>query len=304
MEIIRTNQFAPLISLVVDSVDSENSKYMYRRLCHQFLDWWTRSDKPPFTKATVNQYKTELLACGYSPSTVNFSLSVVKKLANEASDNGLLDFQTATAISKIKGIKRSGKEIGRWLSEEQSISLLNLPDKSLIGLRDRALLGVLLGCGLRRSEVANLQLSNIQFLENRHVLTITGKGNKTRNIIMPEWVYKRISDWCKAGKIEDKIFISVKKGGKVGNRPLWPGNVMVIVKNYGKQLGLNLSPHDLRRTFARLALNNGASLYELSKVLGHSSVAVTELYVGMFLNFQSPVCDFISNPDEAQNSLE
>jgi site-specific recombinase XerD len=85
----------------------------------------------------------------------------VRKLAVEAADNGLLAPELAAGITSVKGAKSKGVRVGNWLSVQQAQKLLNAPDVSTNkGLRDRAMLAVLLGCGLRRSEVAALTLTS------------------------------------------------------------------------------------------------------------------------------------------------
>jgi site-specific recombinase XerD len=93
---------------------------------------------------------------------------LVRKLAVEAADNGLLAPELASGIARIKGVRSQGVRVGNWLSLRQAQSLLNAPDISTLkGLRDRAMFATLLGCGLRRSELAALTLKHVQLRDNR-----------------------------------------------------------------------------------------------------------------------------------------
>jgi site-specific recombinase XerC len=93
----------------------------------------------------------------YSMALDAFLMSAIRKLAAEGADNGLLAPVLAAGIARVKSAKSVGIRSGNWLSECQAQSLLNAPDTTTLqGLRDRAILAVLLGCGLRRSEVAAL----------------------------------------------------------------------------------------------------------------------------------------------------
>lgn len=115
-----------------------------------------------FTKATVSAWRVYLEAWGLGSSSISIRLSAIRKLAAEAADNGLLAPELAAGIIRVKGVKANGVLVGNWLSLRQAQDLLSAPDiATLRGLRDRAVLAVLLGCGLRRSEVATLAFSHI-----------------------------------------------------------------------------------------------------------------------------------------------
>src|SRR5260370_30609014 len=91
-----------------------------------------------------------------------------RKLAGEAADNGLLAPELGNGITRVKGVASKGIRLGNWLSVKQAQTLLNTPDATTVkGLRDRAILAVLLGCGLRRSEVAALTVDHVQQRDGR-----------------------------------------------------------------------------------------------------------------------------------------
>ena len=95
-----------------------------------------------------------LEARGLGAVSINVRITAVRKLAVEAADNGLLAPELASGITRVKGVASKGVRLGNWLTVKQAQTLLNTPDASTTkGLRDRAILAVLLGCGLRRSEV-------------------------------------------------------------------------------------------------------------------------------------------------------
>jgi len=119
----------------------------------------------------VQRYFAELREAGLSASTINQRLSVIRKLATEASDNGALDRHIANGIRAVKGIRQEGTRAGNWLAKQQAQQLLNAPDIGTVkGLRDRAILALLLGCGLRRTEAAGLTFDRIQQRDGRWVL--------------------------------------------------------------------------------------------------------------------------------------
>jgi site-specific recombinase XerD len=121
-----------------------------------------------------------LEARGLGSVSINVRITAVRKLAVEAANNGLLAPELAAGISRVKGAKSKGVRVGNWLSLRQAQALLNAPDATTKkGLRDRAMLAILFGCGLRRSEVAALTLMHIQQRDNRWcIVDVVGKHGR------------------------------------------------------------------------------------------------------------------------------
>src|SRR5947209_20400629 len=135
--------------MVLDGLPSEHSRRAYERALVDFFLWHRGAGRPPLNKAVVQRYAAELREAGMAPSSVNQRLSAIRKLASEAADNGALGPQVAGGIRAVKGARREGRRTGNWLTREQAQMWLNAPDpETLKGLRDRALLTVLVGCGL------------------------------------------------------------------------------------------------------------------------------------------------------------
>jgi len=123
-----------------------------------------------FTKATVSAWRVSLeeLHLG-SSSIIIIRMSAIRKLPAEAADNGLLAPELAPGISRVKSVKSTGIRVENWLSQRHAQALLSAPDIAKIsGLRDRAILSVLLGCGLRRSEVAAVTFAHVQQRDGHH----------------------------------------------------------------------------------------------------------------------------------------
>jgi len=159
----QTTEWQRLKALVLDSVSSPITKRVYNLGLDEFFEWYGQEPRPGFTKATASAWRVALEARGLGSVSINVRITAVRKLAAEAADNGLLAPELAAGIARVKSAKSMGVRTGNWLSLKQAQALLNAPDITRTkGLRDRAILAVLLGCGLRRSEVAALTFTHVQ----------------------------------------------------------------------------------------------------------------------------------------------
>jgi site-specific recombinase XerD len=150
-------------SAVINSLPSKESQRGYRHAIDEFIAWYCSEPRLSFNKAVVTRYRIHLESRQLATGTINGRLAAVRRLAYEAADSGLLSPDLAAGIRRVKGPKNLGVRLGNWLTAEQARKLWQVPDpNTLKGKRDRALLGVLLGCGLRRREAAELDLANLQ----------------------------------------------------------------------------------------------------------------------------------------------
>src|SRR5437016_6095864 len=186
-----------LKTLVLDSVSSPITKRVYNMALDEFMNWFQQAPRPGFTKATVSAWRVSLEDRRLGSSSIIIRMSAIRKLAAEAADNGLLDPELAAGISRVKSVKSVGIRVWNWLTLRQSQALLSAPDIATVkGLRDRAILAVLLGCGLRRSEVAALTFSHVQQRDGRWcIVDLRGKHGRIRTVPMPTWVKVAIDAW-------------------------------------------------------------------------------------------------------------
>ncbi len=290
------DDLSPIVDLVTDSLTSENSKIAYARHLNHFLSWMDDNGRPKFTKATVNRYRAFLIKDGKSAASVNQALSAIRKLAVEAADNGLMPQDIEAGINRVKGVSQKGVRSGNWLTLEQAQKMLDLPDVSTRkGLRDRAILAVMIGTGLRRSEVANLTYDHIQLRDDRWVFVdLTGKGNKIRTVPIPTWVKRAIDMWRSvAGRVNGRVFLRVSRGDHVSGNGITPQAIYNTVSRYAAEAGFDVAAHDLRRTFAKLAHKGGALLDQIQLTLGHASVQTTERYLGIEQDLTQAPCDVL-----------
>ena len=163
----------------------------------------------------------------------------------------------------------------------------------LRGWRDGAILGLLLGCGLRRSQVVGLTLDQLQTREGRWVIVdLIGKGRRVRTVPVPSWSKQLLDAWLRHSGVSDgKVFRRVLKGGMLQRAGVTANVVWYAVKRCARQAAItNLAPHDLR-TCARLCHDCSGELEQIRFLLGHASVQTTALYIGTKQKLQDAVND-------------
>jgi site-specific recombinase XerD len=286
-----------IIQTILDSLDSAHSRRAYERHLREFIAWHQSSGQTTLSKATVQRYVAELRESGLSAATINQRLSAIRKLAAEASDNGALDAQIASGIKSIKGVRQEGTRTGNWLQKQQAQQLLDAADiETLKGLRDRAILALLLGCGLRRAEAANLTFDHIQQRDGRWVLVdLLGKRNKVRSVPAPNWTKVAIDEYAvSAGLTEGIVFRPINKGGRITGERMTEQAIYNVVLHCADKLSIGkIAPHDLRRTFAKLAHKGGSGLDQIQLSLGHGSIQTTERYLGVEQDLTNAPCDHL-----------
>src|SRR3982751_3456209 len=214
----RAAEWRGLKSLVLDSVSSPITRRVYNLGLDEFFAWYRQEPRSGFTKATVSAWRVALEGRGLGTVSINVRITAVRKLAVEAADNGLLAPELANGIARVKGVASKGIRLGNWLSIQQAQKLLNAPDATTTkGLRDRAVLAVLLGCGLRRSEVAALTMNHVQQRDGRWcIVDLVGKHGRVRTVPMPTWVKVAMDAWTSTAAASDgHVFRPVNRGGQV-----------------------------------------------------------------------------------------
>jgi hypothetical protein len=179
---------------------------------------------------------------------------------------------------------------------KQACELVQAPDQeTLKGKRDRVLLGLLMECGLRREEACKLDVSQLQKREGRHVIVdVVGKGGRIRTVPIPANLAARIRAWIAAAAIvEGPLLRPINKSGVVLDGGITSAALYKHVKEYGGKL----APHDLRRTFAKLAHTNKAPVEQIKESLGHSSIKTTEIYLGIAQDLTNAPCDVLGIDD-------
>ncbi|MFN1131318.1 tyrosine-type recombinase/integrase [Lelliottia nimipressuralis] len=225
---------------------------------------------------------TELLRdTGRATATVNTYLSALKGVAKEAWMLKLMDVESFQHIRAVRNQRGSRLPRGRALPPEEIRALFNSceRDDSSIGVRDAAMLAIILGCGLRRSEAVGLDLDDV--VTNERALKVLGKGNKQRLAYMPAGTWQRLMAWIDQvrGENAGPLFTRIRRFDTLTNDRLTDQAVYHVLQMRQHQAGIaKCAPHDLRRTFATAMLDNGEDLITVKDAMGHASVTTTQQF--------------------------
>ena len=270
-----TDEF--LESLWLESGLSDNTLAAYRRDLKIFAEWASTSKIDPLHPSTdaVSSF-ISWRADSYSRNTATRSLSTLRRFFRYLIQQGVISEDPCRETVPPS----PPRQLPKVLSEIDVDALLDAPDVSKpLGLRDRAMIEMLYGTGIRVSELVGLGFNQVDL--NLGACRVTGKGNKER--LVPtgdsavEWVGRYIADArmeILRGRVCPALFVS-KAGRQMSRQGFWQN-----LRRYGAVAGItgHLSPHVLRHAFATHLLDNGADLRSVQMLLGHSSLSTTQIY--------------------------
>jgi len=241
----------------------------YLNSLRQFV-LWLGGPMEQVTRKEVSAYIYHLMAKGLNPETINSQLNRIRQFYRYLQDQEQLGL-----VNPVKSSHRLRvpKPLPKHLQDGQAKAFLDVPKRP----RDQAMFLLMLRCGLRVEEVANLTLDVIEF-KRRRIWIQDGKGGKDRVVCVSNDAMKALIEYLRLRPQSEtqKIFL-VEKGTYRG-QPLSIRGIQKRMEYYAKKSGTKLSCHQLRHTMATQMLNAGAQLVTIQDLLGHSSIRTTERY--------------------------
>jgi integrase len=268
--------------MLTNSVPSRHSRRAYAKAFDDLVALSVRTSRP-VSRQLFQQYRAEMVDAGLGGSTINVRLSGVRKLVNEARENGLVDPSAAGRIISVPNVPTQGVRLGQWLTEEQTRDLIAVPDRSrLKGKRDYSILSCAVQTALRREELSHLGMSHIQMRDGRWVIAdIRGKRGRVRTVALPASAKAALDDWTRAAGITSgPVFRRLTKSGRVlAGEGLGVWGIWDVVVTSAKAIGIEgFGPHDARRSCAKLCRKKGGTLEQIQFMLGHESIETTAIY--------------------------
>lgn len=277
MKVAKIDPRLEQIRQVVNSKDSDSTKNAYRKQLEDFLEWFDSSSHTNLTRAAVQDYRAN---SGKPTPLLNQALSAIRALVAEMADSGLISHNQAATITSVKNIKYTPELAGRNISPDEIAALLDVcvQDKHPSGLRDAALIALIRVTGMRRAEVARLNVSDLDTEESS--ISVLGKGNKRRISYFDESTKRYLEDWLDFRGIQSgPLFCRFYRNARIGSKNIGASTVYYILDKRIKQAGVDhLTPHDFRRTIIGDMLDNGEDISTVARVVGHSDVSTTARY--------------------------
>lgn len=245
-----------------------------------------KTEKVPDFPGNVNGAKTRLR----KPQTLNNYRSALSATWNWAMGRGYCEENVVAQMAKAKAPRIPIKPLTAVECANLMRAIPNTKQPGAKGIsgqgywrgmaeRDKAIISVLLECGLRASELCHLHIEDIEFIKSGgNIRVVEGKGGKTRIVPFGRSCSSVLNNWLMhRNEAEPKDFLFSLQ--RHDNTPLTADALYRMVKRLGKKIGLNISPHDLRTTAACMMVKNGMTAFHLQRVMGHSSILTTQRYV-------------------------
>lgn len=255
---------------------SNNTVVAYRKDIETFklfcLDHYEISNISKVTYPIIRDWIINLSEKNLSPSTINRKISSLNKY---------YDFLLKTQVNKVSPLKnhkrlKVQKKLIIPFSEDEIFKVIDVFSNDFEGKRNLLIVDTLYSTGIRRDELINIKLNDVFLSEN--LIKVLGKRNKERLVPVLGNLNKRIKDYLSIRKevsLSSSYLFITNKGKSIG-----PSLVYRVVKKYFSKVSTKVktSPHVLRHSFATHMLNNGADINSIKEIMGHSSLASTQIY--------------------------
>lgn len=298
---------------------SQHTQRAYQRWIKKYL---SDVNQVPLRSIDITQLNVSQVAESLGPAPLKAWLGALKarKLGKQSimqakaavvwvaqliADLGRSDYETPAGLSRVKAPKaETGQRAGTWLTQDEIRQLLrgvrtaNHTSGAMVA-RNIAIVTLMVTCGLRRDEVAGITWADFSRQGRNNVLKVHGKGEKMRVVKLPDMTVLAIERWREHHPLPDgnrPMFTRMWKGGTVTTGSITDKAIWMVIQQAAKAAGLPpISPHDLRRSFARGAFEAGVSFELIRQSLGHSSIATTERYVNSVLELDRAATDIWAN---------
>ncbi|MFA6796267.1 MAG: site-specific tyrosine recombinase XerD [Bacilli bacterium] len=262
------------VYLTVEKGDVKSTLNTYQDDMEQFVSFMHDVDVNRLSKQDISDFTLYLSTRGLKTSTIIRRITTVRSFYIFLNKNGFINI----SLIGIHLPKRE-KHLPTVLSYEEIESLLNCFDLSRPAeIRDKAMLETMYACGLRVSELLNLEMGNVNPEEG--YLKVRGKGSRERIIPIGEFalefLIKYVSEVRQKNVGYRSKYLFLNRAGSVISRQYFWRNI----KKYAKRanIDVNVSPHTLRHSFATHLLENGANLKQVQEMLGHAKIETTQIY--------------------------
>lgn len=278
------NSDKPILTLMDEFLANqdirENSRRKYRDNLHVFIGWITRNaDIRNLQKSDIIGYKTWLINSGRTPSTVDNYLAPVRQFFRYLADE---DIHKNIAVG-VTSPKNEGYSKGYLKPEEVMKLLASINRNTPQGLRDYAIINLMVRTGIRCIEVSRSDVRDLRIEDERWMLYIQGKGRwgKDRALGVTNKIVAPIAEYIEENELKENSPLFLNHSYVSRNTRITSLTISKIVKKYLRSIGIDtkkISAHSLRHTAAITALKSGADILSVRSMLGHRKIETTMIY--------------------------
>lgn len=271
-------RFAEHLMLELSLSDNTIAGYKHDiKMFAETINYTNKKTLKEISKSDVENFLAALYDMGLSGSSQARIISGLKSFFSYLVEENMIDINPMSLIVAPE----TKRHIPEVLSYEEIESMINSIDLSQpLGHRDKAIIEMLYGCGLRVSELISLQISDI--FKDDEFVKVKGKGDKERLVPIGKSTLKSVYQWIDGNRNQLPIgnaytdIIFLNRNGRAMSRQM----VFIIIKKLAEKAGVKktISPHTFRHSFATHLIEGGADLRAVQQMLGHSSIGTTEIY--------------------------
>ncbi len=273
--------FGPALSVAARTVLRQTKSVHTRRSYAKGIDALDDfADGRQLTRLLLIDWRLEMHRKNLSPGTINVRFTGVRQLVKEARRQKMISADEAAQLLDVQGLPNHGIKTGTWLTTPQCRELLDVYSRTTPrDLRNYCVIAVLLGTGLREDELRRLTVEHLDMEGDRWIIrNLRGKGGRTRSVALPPFAFDAIATWMAGSGIREGRLLRRLTLDPEG---LSNDTIMEIVRSAAKKIGvLDFTPHDLRRTCAKLCRRSGQEIEQIQFMLGHASSMTTDRYLG------------------------
>jgi integrase/recombinase XerD len=257
---------------MLNSCNSPKTREIYSNCLKWFLKWYNDNQRTELNQSTINAYRSTLTKSGISSSYINLQIAAIKRLAYYKHQD---DLMATWAVERyVKYVPSHAVKTKKAITLEQIKAILtSCQDGTVKGIRDEAIIALMFGAGLRRSEVINLNLADFDQMD---IYVRQSKGGKSRQIPLPEWAIRRLNAWLDVRPTitGEKALFVVWSRGRISGR-----NLYAVFSARASQAGMKgLHPHNARSTYVTQLLKLKNDIGIVGRLVGHASVNTTLIY--------------------------
>lgn len=244
---------------IVRGHKSKHTQTSYQRHFDRFCEWYESSGNTEVTELVMGEYVKLLLGSSGEPTAINTPILLLDKITSQLALDGLVDARVPLFVRTVG--RQPKRQIDNFIDDATARKMIDAPDTSTVkGVRDKAIIALLFGCGLETNQLVNLRYDQIR---DGTLCNVVGRSDLVKDYIVPLWALDAVNAWLNLSEIDSGcLFRSLWLNGVMRDRPMTTYAVYYLIRGYAKAIGASIRPRDLRRTRLHLSAADEAAVRE------------------------------------------